>query len=179
MASLGYSNSVTTGSVSKAHGLPGIRVGWVVSQNLDLLERIMTARDYTTISVSVLDDSIAASALSEQNLSRIMKRNLDICQKSLVLFEDFARKYSAHCDWVRPLGGGTVFLRILEKGGKPVDGKDFARFFIEKESVCLLPGDCFADGEDEEMHGWFRLLLGDDEKVKTGLEALGRCLENK
>ena len=34
--SLGYFNSVSTGSVSKAHGLPGIRVGWVVSQNLDI-----------------------------------------------------------------------------------------------------------------------------------------------
>lgn len=54
--SLGYENSVSTDSLSKAYGLPGVRVGWVISRNAALLRKILIARDYTSISVSRLDD---------------------------------------------------------------------------------------------------------------------------
>ncbi|KAF5645858.1 transaminase type I [Fusarium tjaetaba] len=43
--SLGYDNTISTGSVSKAYALPGIRNGWIISPNKDILQRIIAARD--------------------------------------------------------------------------------------------------------------------------------------
>lgn len=66
LVSLGHPRTVSTGSVSKAHALPGMRVGWVISQDKDIVQRVVTPRVYTMISVSLLDDSVAAFALSKE-----------------------------------------------------------------------------------------------------------------
>jgi aspartate/methionine/tyrosine aminotransferase len=176
--SLGYKNSLSTGSVSKAYGLPGIRVGWVVSQDKELLERIMTARDYTTISVSLLDDSVAAFCLSSNIQPRIIQRSLAICKASLALLEEFVTRNKNRCDWVYPRGGGTAFIRILNSDGSPVDDRQFALSLVEKTGLCTLPGDCFADGEDEETRGFLRIALGDDVKVRQGLDILEKFIRN-
>ncbi|KAJ5625614.1 aspartate aminotransferase protein, partial [Penicillium lagena] len=158
--SLGYKNSLSTGSVSKAYGFPGIRVGWVVSQDKDLLERIMTMRDYTTMFVSRLDDSVAAFSLSPEVLPRIMQRNLAICKASLVLLEGFVMRNKDRCDWIPPRGGGTASIRILDSVGSPVDDRQFALALVEKEGLCTLPGEVFADGTDEEMKGYLKSYWG-------------------
>ncbi|KAE9372735.1 PLP-dependent transferase [Stipitochalara longipes BDJ] len=175
---LGYKNSLSTGSVSKAHGLPGIRLGWIVSQDKDFLERIMTARDYTTMSVSRLDDNVAAFSLPSAVLPRIIERNLAICKSSLTLLEQFVARNKSRCDWVSPRGGGTAFIRILNFDGSPVDDRQFALALLEKEGLCVLPGECFSDGEDKEMKGYLRIILGDDSKVRQGLPIIEKFLIN-
>lgn len=54
--SLPYSKVIATGSLSKAYSLAGIRVGWIASRSPDIVDACAQARDYTTISVSQLDD---------------------------------------------------------------------------------------------------------------------------
>lgn len=63
--SLGYKKTVATFSMSKAWSLAGIRVGWIASRDSSIMEAVRSARNYTTISVSQLDDRIAAFALSD------------------------------------------------------------------------------------------------------------------
>jgi aspartate/methionine/tyrosine aminotransferase len=178
LVSLGYKNSISTGSVSKAQGLAGIRVGWIVSQDKDLLDRIMTTRDYTTMSVSRLDDNVAGFALSLDVLPRIIEKNLAICKASLMLLEEFVTRNKSRCDWVSPAGGGTAFIRILNSDGSPVDDRQFALTLLEKEGLCVLPGECFADGEDEELKGYLRIMLGDDSKVRQGLPIIEMYLKD-
>ena len=65
--------------------------------------------------------------------------------------------------------GGTAFIRILNSDGSSVDDRQFALTLLEKEGLCVLPGECFADREDEEMKGYLRIILRDDSKVRQGL----------
>ena len=171
--SLGYFNSVSTGSVSKAHGLPGIRVGWVVSPNLDIIERITTARDYTTISVSQLDEGVAAFALSPEVLPRLLERNLAICKSSIALLDDFVTRNSDRCTWIRPNGAGTAFIRFLTPDGLPVDDAAFAARLAERAGISSVPGgQCFSEEGAGDFKGYIRLTLGEDKKLQTGLERL-------
>jgi aspartate/methionine/tyrosine aminotransferase len=136
----------------------------------------MTARDYTTISVSRLDDSVAAFALSPEVLPQIIERNLGICKASLELLEGFVTRNKSRCDWVLPGGGGTAFIRLLKRDGSPLEERPFALNLIEARSLCVLPGDCFADGQDDEMKGYLRIALGDDVKLRHCLDKLEEFL---
>ena len=171
--SLGYSNSVSTGSVSKAHGLPGIRVGWVVTPNIEIIERITTARDYTTISVSQLDDGVAAFALSPEVLPKLLERNLAICKSSIALLDDFVARNSDRCTWIRPNGAGTAFIRFLNPDGTPVDDAAFAARLVERTGISVVPGGhCFSEDGASDFKGYIRLTLGEDKRLQTGLERL-------
>lgn len=171
--SLGYPQGVSTGSVSKAHGLPGIRVGWVVSPNREILERVVTARDYTTISVSRLDDGVAAYALSPGVLPRLLERNLAICKASIALLDGFVTKNADRCTWVKPRGAGTAFIRFLGQDGGPVDDAAFVARIVEKIGVSFVPGGhCFSDEGAGDFKGYVRIAIGDDKILRGGLERL-------
>jgi aspartate/methionine/tyrosine aminotransferase len=177
--SFGYSQSVSTGSVSKAHGLPGIRVGWVVSPNRDILQRVVTARDNTTISVSRLDDGVAAFALSPSVLPMLLKRNLAICKASITLIDEFITRNSGRCTWVKPSGGGTAFICFFGPDGAPVDDASFVARIGERTGVSFIPGGhSFSDDGADDFKGYVRMSIGDDKILRAGLERLQNFIEN-
>ncbi|KAK2612723.1 hypothetical protein QQS21_001174 [Conoideocrella luteorostrata] len=174
--SLGYENGVSTGSMSKAYGLPGVRVGWVVSKNTALLHQIVVARDYTTISVSQLDDSVASFALSTDVLPNLMKRNLGFCKESIGILDEFVRR-NKRCRWTKPEGGGLGFIQILEENGQPVDDFTFSKRVVEEAALCVVPcGYCFRDEGTDDFMGYLRFPLGDPDRLKAGLPLLEKIL---
>ncbi|KAK3685215.1 pyridoxal phosphate-dependent transferase [Podospora appendiculata] len=183
LISLGYANTLSTGSVSKALGLPGVRVGWVVARDRALLARIANARHYTTIAVSQLDEGVAAFALSPAVLPRIVARNLDVCARAIALLRAFVARNPDRVQWIAPAGAGTAFVRVLEAavggGGAPVDDGAFAARVLAETGVGIVPGGyCFEDGEDEELKGYVRIAIGDEERLREGLEGLERVLRS-
>ncbi len=68
-----YEKGVSTGSMSKSYSLAGLRTGWVAGP-VELIERCLEVRDYTTISAGVLDDALAAVAL--EHLDAVLGRSL-------------------------------------------------------------------------------------------------------
>jgi aspartate/methionine/tyrosine aminotransferase len=166
--------------MSKAFGLPGIRVGWVVSPNTSLLGQLMTARDYTTIAVSQLDDGIAAYALSKEVYSGLMSRNLRICRTSIDILRGWLENNRGKVECVLPQGSGTAFVRIFKSEGKPVEDREFATLLLEKTGVNVVPGGwCFGDGEDAELKGYVRVTLGESERLADGLKALSTFLSSQ
>src|SRR6185369_8973452 len=53
-----YDRAITLGTLSKAYGLPGLRVGWCLAAP-DVLERLVRLRDYTTLHLSPLVEYVA------------------------------------------------------------------------------------------------------------------------
>jgi len=54
---------VTCSSLSKAHGAPGLRLGWLTTTDAELYERLRTAKFVTTIACSTVDEFLAAQVL--------------------------------------------------------------------------------------------------------------------
>ncbi|KAL1588022.1 hypothetical protein WHR41_03278 [Cladosporium halotolerans] len=166
--STGYANTLATGSLSKAYSLAGLRVGWIASRNRDFIETIAKARDYTTISVSQLDQSVAAFALSPDTIHALLGRNIQLAKTNLELLERFVIKHDEYCSWVKPRAGTTAFVKF-ERQGRLVDAEALCKALQEKTGVMLLPGDCFG----EEYTGYVRFgYVNREEVVKEGLEKL-------
>jgi aspartate/methionine/tyrosine aminotransferase len=138
--SLGYENTIATGSLSKAYSLAGIRVGWLASRCSALVERTREARHYTTISVSIVDSHIAAYALEANTVQALLHRNMELARTNLRTLEDFVNRHADTCSWARPLAGSTAFIRF-ERRGKAVDAQELCRRLVLEVGVLLVPGD--------------------------------------
>jgi aspartate/methionine/tyrosine aminotransferase len=170
LVSLGYKKTIITGSMSKAYSLAGIRLGWIASRDASIIEAIASARDYTTISVSPLSDSIATYALSPAVIHALLARNIALAKTNLSLLENFIEDNGDICSWTKPTGGTTALVKF-EGNGSTVDDVQFCIDVIEKTRVMFLPASkCFG----KEFRGHVRIgFVCETEVLREALSLLG------
>lgn len=102
---------ITVSSVSKTYGLPGIRVGWLITTNSALMEKFLAAKEQIYICGSVVDEEIALHCLRQRNM-RLDVIRMDIRNK----FDVVKQWLGQHelLEWVEPGGGVVCFPRMLE-----------------------------------------------------------------
>lgn len=164
---MGYDRVIAVGSMSKAYSLAGIRVGWLASRDPTIIEAIAEARHYTLISVSSLDEQVAAFALDPNTIHSLLARNIALAKMNVELMAKFVLKNDDAVEWVKPVAGTTAFVKI-HRDGKPVDSVDFCEKLLEKTGVMFVPGsECFG----EEFKGYVRIgYVNHTEGVKEGLD---------
>lgn len=173
LVSLGYERSISSGSLSKVYGLPGVRVGWVVSPSKDLLRKILTARDYTTTTVSRLDDAVAAFSLDPKVYPNILKHSLECCREGIALIDAFVQRNNTRCSWSTPNGGATAFVCFYDEQGHAVDDTAFCAALAEEEGLCVIPaGWCFRNNDTDDFKGYCRFPLGNPSVLRRGLPIL-------
>src|SRR5262249_18060901 len=102
---------LSLGSMSKSYGLPGLRLGWLVSRDRRLLEAILDVKYYTSICSSAPSEFLTALALRHRQ--QLLDRNLGIIRRNLPLLDSF---FATHADlfaWVRPQASPIGFPRLL------------------------------------------------------------------
>ena len=169
LLSLPYTKLIATGSLSKAYSLAGIRVGWIASRSPEIIDACAQARDYTTISVSQLDDQIAAFALSQDCIHSLLSRNIQLAKRNLELLHNFVGTFRWACEWIKPVAGTTAFIKF-SKLGQEIDDVAFCEKLIEESGVMLCPGSqCFG----EEFKGFVRFgFCCETDVLEQGLEAM-------
>lgn len=174
--SFGYDKTISTSSMSKAWSLAGIRLGWIASRDNSIIDAVAAARDYTTISVSQLDDQVASYALSDAVRPGLLARNLRLARTNLQMLDEFVRKHERVCRWVRPTAGTTAFIQFTHQG-KPVDDEAFCLDVLKKTNVMFLPGQkCFGHGKD--FGGYVRIgYVNETAILKEGLEQLDQYVQ--
>lgn len=174
--SLNYKRTVAVGSLSKAYSLAGIRVGWLASRDPAVIEACAQARHYTTVSVSQLDEQVAAFALAPATIHALLARNIQLARANLDLLERFVGRHEEECEWVRPVAGTTAFVKF-RRGGKPVDDVELCKRLIEKTGVMFVPGSqCFG----EEWRGYVRIgFVCETEVLKDGLKEVQAYLKKE
>jgi len=138
--------------MSKAYGLPGLRIGWLACRDRDLLERLERRKHYTTICNPVPSEHLAALAL--RNGEAIRARNRAIVEENVPVFEAFFADRPV--EWEPPRGGCVCFPRLTT--GEPTGS--FCRRLVEEAGVILLPADVFASELAEVPGDRFRLGAG-------------------
>lgn len=174
---LGYDKTIVSGSMSKAFALAGIRIGWVASKDKSIIAAIAGARDYTTISVSQLDDQIASYALSPAVKGPLLQRNVDLAKTNIAMLAAFVDKHGSVCSWVPPTAGTTGFIQFRHQG-EPVNDVEFCVDLLNKTKVFFCPGShCF--GSDQDFKGYVRVgYVCETEVLKEGLEKLSAYVES-
>lgn len=144
-----YENVVTLGGLSKSFGLPGLRVGWLATQNTDLIQRFVNYKYYTTICGSAPSEILGLIAID--NMAQLAQRNKAIAQENLALLEQFFATHSDTFWWSRPKAG-TVTLAELTMD-TPI--AEFAEQAVASHGVMIVPNTIFDyDGN------YFRLGFG-------------------
>ncbi|RAL14860.1 putative aminotransferase, partial [Aspergillus homomorphus CBS 101889] len=166
-----YENLVSTGSMSKAFSLAGLRVGWIASRSQRIIEACASSRDYTLISVSQVDDELATRALSAPCVGNLLSRNMKLASANLDTLEVFLNEFDWAVQWVRPQAGTTAFVKFVDRQGRPVDDVVLCERLLEKTGVMLVPGSrCF--GEGVNFQGFVRVgYVPEKEVLERGLAA--------
>ncbi|MEJ7725574.1 MAG: aminotransferase class I/II-fold pyridoxal phosphate-dependent enzyme [Actinomycetes bacterium] len=101
--------ALSIGVMSKAYGLPGLRVGWVATRDRELLARLSRAKHYTSICNSVPSEYLAALAL--QHAEVILERTRAVITGNLPLLDAFFAEHADRFSWTPPDGGCVAFPR--------------------------------------------------------------------
>jgi len=129
--------AVSLGVLSKAYGLPGLRIGWVACRDRDLLRRLEHAKYYTTICSSAPSEVLGLIAVRARD--RILARNRRIVADNVPLFDAFFARFPDLFEWEPPQGGCVCFPRYLGPDGVEAMCTDL----VEQEGVLLLPASIY------------------------------------
>ncbi len=148
-----YEKGVSLGVMSKAFGLAGLRIGWIGTQDKELLKKAAAFKDYTTICSSAPSEFLSTLALRHKD--KIINRNLSIIKENLSLLDPFFQRHEKTFQWLRPKAGPIAFP-CLRQGSGVTDSHAFCLDLIEKKGVLLLPGDLY----NWDAAGYFRIGFG-------------------
>ena len=123
--------------MSKAYGLPGLRIGWIACRDRDLLDRLERAKHYTSICNSAPSEVLALIGLRARD--RLLARNRDIVAANIPLFEEFFGRRPDLFAWERPQGGCVCFPRYLGADGVEAMCADL----VQDVGVLLLPSSIY------------------------------------
>ncbi|WP_426409650.1 pyridoxal phosphate-dependent aminotransferase [Bradyrhizobium ganzhouense] len=101
---------ITGGSVSKAHGAPGLRVGWLTVRDPKLRERLTIAKMNLVISGSPLDETLAATVLDHREA--ILRQRRTLLATGLSTVAAWVGSQAGMVQWVKPDGGALCCLRL-------------------------------------------------------------------
>jgi aspartate/methionine/tyrosine aminotransferase len=170
-----YERGISLGTISKAYGLPGLRIGWIACRDSALLQRMERVKHYLSICNAAPCELLARIALRAGEL--ILDRNRRIAAANIGVLDKFFATRAELFDWQSPDGGVVGFPRY--KGTEGVDA--FCERMIERQGVLLLPASVYQSALRPVPQDRFRIGFGRRDMpeavaaLREGLEGPGDC----
>ncbi len=164
-----YPRGITTGSVSKALGLQGLRTGWMVTRDAGLLRDAMILRENSSEIMNTLGEYIAEVALRPHRLVTALTTARAEALASLTSLDDFV-SHQARLSWTRPEAGLIGLARLAG-----IDAEPFAwKLLGAPYRTFVLPGSAYG------LPHHLRLGVGGGPaaRLDEGLLQLAACLES-
>ena len=157
-------NVVSVSSMSKAYGLPGIRIGWAVTTDAMLGETLLAAKEQVVICGSTIDEHIAGRVLADRK--RLLPPIVADVRERLGMVERWMAGQDTF-EWIRPSGGVVGLVRFRPE--IEVDDARFHHTLLADHGTYVGPGHWF-----ETSDRYFRLGFGwpTHAELATGLDAL-------
>lgn len=145
-----YDKAVSLFGVSKSFGLAGLRIGWLVTKNQELYQKMATFKDYTTICSSAPSEILALIALRAKD--NILQDKLKIIRYNLSLLDGFFQKYVDLFSWIKPKAGTIAFPKINNDD----DSFYFCEKLVKDAGIMLLPSTVYDYGNKHFRIGFGR-----------------------
>ena len=159
-----YEKGISIGSMSKSFSLAGLRLGWIVTKDRELVHLCHERRDYDTISCPVIIDRLAALALN--NVDKVIERNRAIVLKNRQILDDWVNA-TPEVFYERPVAGTTALVYYR----KDIPSRELCDGLMKEKGVLFTPGECF------EMEGAVRIgYCFDSEVLQKGLDLFAEYL---
>jgi len=157
---------IVTSGLSKAYGLPGLRIGWIVGPPA-IVSTLWAYHDYTTISPAALSDFLARRALAPSHRAGILARTRAILTRNLPVVAEWLDAHGGLFSYVPPDAGAIVYVRYHH----PINSTELVTRLRLQKSVLIVPGDHFG------MDGYLRIGYGEDtDYLRKGLNRLDDLL---
>jgi hypothetical protein len=132
-----YERGISLNVMSKAYGLPGLRIGWLACKDQDFLTRCERYKHFLSICNSAPSEVLARIGL--KNRDTILTRTRSIVRSNIAEWTTFFAEFSHLFDWREPDGGCVAFIRY--KGAEGVE--EFARRAVAEAGVFFLPSSVY------------------------------------
>lgn len=165
-----YARGITTGSVSKALGLQGLRTGWLICPDPDLVMDAVILRENSSEIMNILGEVVAEVALRPERLAPALSAAQQAGRANLAKLSSWIAD-TPGLSWVEPRAG-LIGLGRLPTG---IDSDAFAkRLLAEPYRTFLLPGSAYHEP------GHIRLGVGGGSEVnlEDGLERVAQALKH-
>ncbi|MEO5591129.1 MAG: aminotransferase class I/II-fold pyridoxal phosphate-dependent enzyme [Chitinophagaceae bacterium] len=160
---------ISVSSLSKAYGLPGLRIGWLITQDEGLLEQFLAAKEMIYISNSALDEEVAYQFYKQKE-----KFAAAINKQAMQNFELLCAwlQKEKRLEAVLPEGGVVCFPRLIKN--IQVDTEKLYHLLMQKYKTMVGPGHWFHMPDT-----YMRIGFGWTDAVtfQTGLENISKAMD--
>lgn len=165
-----YERGISTGSVSKALGLQGLRTGWLICRDAQVIRDALILRENTSEIMNVLGEVIAEVALRADRYSASLAQARTDGAHNLQLLDSFIQS-RPELSWQRPMAGliGLCQLHLV------IDGESLARqLLLPPQRTFIIPGSAYGCPQH------IRVGVGGGEAaaLETGLTRLAQLLDS-
>lgn len=160
-----YERGLSLNVMSKAYGMPGLRIGWIACKDRALLQRFERYKHYLSICNSAPSEVLARIAL--RNRETVLARTRGIVEANIAELDAFFAGYRHLFDWKRPDGGCVAFIRY--KGPEGVEA--FTQKLVEDAGVFFLPSSVYRSDLGPVPQDRLRIGFGHRD-LPEGLSAL-------
>jgi hypothetical protein len=161
----GYERAIVTSGLSKAYGLPGLRIGWTVAPP-DLVAELWGVHDYTTIAPGAINDRLARTALDRGKRELLLARTRMIVRSNYQIVKAWLERQDglSHV----PSEAGAI---VLVRHAHPLRSSDLAERMRVERGVLVAAGDHFG------IDGHLRIGFGSDpEYLANALDVMSEFL---
>jgi aspartate/methionine/tyrosine aminotransferase len=160
-------HAISISTMSKAYGLPGIRIGWIATKNRFILDSVLAIREQISIANNSVGEEIALHVL--QRKDAFLHQARAHIERNRQTVSDWMDEQE-HFEWIYPEAGVVSFPRI--KHHVQIDPEELYRLLAERYKTFTVPGRCF---EKDNRH--FRLGFGaTHEEIEAGVHNINLAL---
>ncbi|MCA9777781.1 MAG: aminotransferase class I/II-fold pyridoxal phosphate-dependent enzyme [Candidatus Eremiobacteraeota bacterium] len=127
-----YEKGITLSGLSKPQGLPGLRAGWLISRDAEILRKLFEMRLYTSICTASPIEFLAEVALSVEQ--QLLERSQALVRRNVALANKFFNRHPEF-GWRKPLGGSVALVELPEGIG----AEAYCRKLASEKGIVLLP----------------------------------------
>jgi aspartate/methionine/tyrosine aminotransferase len=158
---------IVTSGLSKAYGIPGVRIGWIVGP-AEVVAECWSQHDYITIGPNKISDAVARIAVRPENREKLYARTREILQHNLPVMREWTGTLNGFLTFREPQAGALCLMRYQS----PIPSFDLCERIRVNQSVLIVPGAHLG------MEGCIRVWLGGrPEFLREGLRRIGIELE--
>jgi aspartate/methionine/tyrosine aminotransferase len=152
-----YDRVIAVNGMSKAYGLPGLRLGWLVAPK-DQVPALWRRHEYSTISATMLGNTLGEIALDPAVRPKLTARARRLIDTGFDRLAEGLSHYQGVFSVVPPQASAMSFVRY----NLPIDSRDLAFRLRHEKDMLVVPGDCFG----LEHHFRFSSALPEDHLIE-------------
>ena len=154
---------IVTSGLSKAYGIPGVRIGWMVGPP-DVVAACWTQHDYITIGPNKMSDRIARIAVTRENRERCYERTRNILRHNLPIAREWIDAFGGRLTWREPQAGAIALLNY----NSATPSLEVAERIRKNQNTLIVPGSHVG------LEGYIRVWLGGRaDFLREGLRRIG------